>query len=293
MADRRSRPPRTRRLVESDRPLPPQATMGLLDYVTAHSLDEDYAHVAEQRASRPAAEPGRRKVRAGSVSALIVFGLLVTTAGIQTARTEPARQSSRDSLVAQAQDRRAELDAARDEVAELRRAVDRTQQAALAASESGRSLRARLQTLGIVTGETAATGPGVRIVADDNPRPDTERQVVFDQDLQILVNGLWSAGAEAVSINGQRVTNLTAIRTAGEAITVNNRSLSRPYTVTALGDPDQLPARFVESAAGSWWLNLKSVYGLQFTMTREESLTVPAAPTPTLRHARPAGGRDR
>ena len=267
--------------------------MGLLDYVTAHSLDEDYAHVAAQRASRPGAHGKRPRLHAGSVVALVLFGLLVTTAGIQTARTEPVQESSRDSLVARAQDRRAELDAAREKVAELRREIERAQQSTLAASEAGRSLRGRLQTLGVVTGAAAATGPGVRIVVDDNPQPDTERQVVFDQDLQILVNGLWSAGAEAVSINGQRVTNLTAIRTAGEAITANNRSLSRPYTVTAIGDPDQLPARFVESTAGSWWLNLKSVYGLQFTMTREESLTVPASPTPTLRHARPAGGRDR
>jgi hypothetical protein len=61
--------------------------------------------------------------------------------------------------------------------------------------------------------------------------------------------------------------------------------------VSALGDPDQLPARFVESPAGSWWLNLRSVYGLEFTMTREESLTVPPAPAITLRHAhRPEEG---
>jgi uncharacterized protein YlxW (UPF0749 family) len=126
-------------------------------------------------------------------------------------------------------------------------------------------------------------------VVDDNPGSSTERQAVLDKDLQILVNGLWAAGSEAVSINGQRVTNLTSIRVAGEAITVNLRSLSRPYTVNAIGDPDQLPARFVESAAGTWWLNLKSVYGLQFTMTQEESLTVPAAPPLTLRHARRAG----
>jgi uncharacterized protein YlxW (UPF0749 family) len=280
--------------VPQDKVLPPQATMGLLDYITAHSLDEDYAHVAEKRAPRTDAEgPGRsRDLHVASVVALLLFGLLVTTAGIQTARSEPARQSSRDSLVAQAQERRAELDEVRQDVLRLRREVARAQSAGLAASETGRATRAELATLGVVTGAAAATGPGVRIVVDDNPEAATGRQVVYDTDLQILVNGLWNAGAEAVSINGQRVTNLTSIRVAGEAITVNLRSLSRPYTVLALGDPDQLPARFVESPAGTWWLNLRSVYGLQFTMTREESLTVPAAPPLSLRHARrPGTGR--
>jgi uncharacterized protein YlxW (UPF0749 family) len=134
------------------------------------------------------------------------------------------------------------------------------------------------------------TGPGVRIVVDDNPRATTDRQTVFDRDLQILVNGLWVSGAEAVSINGQRLTNLSAIREAGQAITVNLRSLSRPYVVSAVGDPDQLPARFIDSAAGSWWLNLKAVYHLQFSITREQSLSLPAAPEVTLREAKARGG---
>ena len=271
--------------------LPPQATMGLLDYLTAHSLDEDYAHVAEQRASEPSA--GGPRLRGASVVALAVFGLLATTAGIQTARTEPLRQSSRDALVAKAQDQREEMDETRKEVLKLRRAVDRAQEDVLAASESGRILQEQLDGLELTTGAAPATGPGVRVVVDDNAEAGTDRQVVLDKDLQILVNGLWSAGAEAVSVNDQRVTSLTSIRTAGDAITVNLRSLSRPYTVQALGDPDQLPARFVESPAGSWWLNLKSVYGLQFTMTREESLTVPAAPALTLRHARRPDSEER
>lgn len=277
---------------EPARRLPPQATMGLLDYITATSLDEDYAHVAA--ATRSGGGSHRRgataRLGAGSVCALAVLGLLVATAAIQTARSEPLRVSSRESLVAQVHDRRSELDQARDEVIRLRRAVARAQDAALQASQAGRAVQGQLDTLGVVSGGEAARGPGVRIVVDDNPDASTSRQVVFDTDLQVLVNGLWSAGAEAISVNGQRITTLTSIRLAGDAITVNLRSVSGPYTVLAIGDPEQLPARFVESDAGSWWLNLRSVYGLQFTMTREESLTVPAAPSLTLRHAEPTEG---
>jgi uncharacterized protein YlxW (UPF0749 family) len=82
------------------------------------------------------------------------------------------------------------------------------------------------------------------------------------------------------------LTTLSSIRVAGGAITVNLRSLRRPYVVSALGDPEQLAARFVESDGGSWWLNLRSVYRLRFDMTTEDSLTVPAAPATELRHAR-------
>jgi len=270
--------------------------VGLLDHITATSLDEDYAHVAEKRAAERGSgvddpsRPGRRRnLHSASIVALLLLGLLLTVAGVQTAKSKPVQQASRASLVAQAKDRRDQLDVARAQVLRLRKEVNRAQAARLKATQAGTAANDELENLGLLTGAAAATGPGVKIVVDDNPDAVTDRQTVQDLDLQILANGLWNAGAEAVSINGQRLTNLTAIRLAGKAITVNLRSLSRPYTVTAIGDPDQLPARFVESAAGTWWLNLKSVYGLQFAMTREDQLTVPAAPPLTLRHAHRLG----
>jgi uncharacterized protein YlxW (UPF0749 family) len=268
-------------------PLPERATMGLLDYITAHSLDEDYAHVSARRrvtSDGPETSQGRRLP---TVIVLVAFGLLVATAGIQTARTEPVRRSSQESLATQVTDRRAELADVRAEVLRLREQVERGQDAALETSEAGRALSDEVTALGVAAGTEPVTGPGVRIEVDDSPDAASDRQIVLDTDLQKLVNGLWASGAEAISVNGQRLTARSAIRVAGEAITVNLRSLSRPYVVNAIGDPDQLAARLLDSEAGTWWLNLRSVYDLQFEMTTEESLIVPAAPDLDLRHARP------
>jgi uncharacterized protein YlxW (UPF0749 family) len=263
--------------------------MGLLDYVTSHSLDEDYAHVARQGSGTSGDEargPGRR---IPTLVALVAFGALVTTAGVQTARNEPVRQSSRESLVAQVEDRREELAEARQQIDVLEGAVEEARGQLLETTRVGRTLSEQVETLGLLSGTEPATGPGMRIVVDDSDDAAETSQIVLDTDLQKLVNGLWVSGAEAVAINGQRLTNLSSIRVAGDAITVNLQSLARPYVVEALGDPDQLAARFVESDGGTWWLNLKAVYDLKFTMSSEESLTVPAAPTPTLRHARRPG----
>jgi uncharacterized protein YlxW (UPF0749 family) len=266
-----------------------------LNYLTAHSLDDDYAHVAQSTAAagEPAGddEASRRRPGPATWVALALFGLLVATAAVQAAREEPVQRRSQESLVSQVNDRRAELAETRDQLAALRGTVDRAQRDALAASAAGRELRDRLQLLGVATGTAAASGPGVQVVVDDSPGEGDDKQVVLDTDLQILVNGLWNSGAEAIAINGQRLTNLSSIRVAGEAVTVNLRSLSRPYTVTALGDPDQLAARFLDSEGGTWWLNLEAVYQLRFDMTTEEELTVPGAPPFALRHARvPRGG---
>jgi uncharacterized protein YlxW (UPF0749 family) len=128
----------------------------------------------------------------------------------------------------------------------------------------------------------------VRVVVDNAPgAAQDERLRVLDTDLQHLVNGLWQAGAEAISINGERLTNLSAIRHAGSAITVNFRSLSRPYTVSAIGDPDRLPVRFGNTTSGQTWLDLQQKVGLKFSMRVVRSLSLPAQPLRPLRYALP------
>lgn len=267
---------------------PPQVFMPLLDYVTAHSMDEDYAHVAE-RSDKPRASP--TQVRPG-IAALIVmglFGLLVATAGVQTARNAEESSSGRESLVTQIKARSAQVDARRARVANLREEITSLQALSLETASQGRGLSARLTRLGVATGAEPVTGPGVKVVVDDAPGAIDEKGTVLDSDLQKLVNALWASGAEAISINGQRLSNLSAIRTGGSAITVNFVSLSRPYTVLAVGDPNTMPARFVETEHGNDWLDLRATFNLEFAMTEEQSLSLPATPARrlNLRHATP------
>ena len=85
-----------------------------------------------------------------------------------------------------------------------------------------RSQQRTIQELEPGVGAVAVRGPGLVIVVDDAPSSENSQpDRVYDVDLQILTNGLWQAGAEAVAINGHRLSALTAIRGAGEAITVD------------------------------------------------------------------------
>jgi uncharacterized protein YlxW (UPF0749 family) len=265
--------------------------MGLLNYITATSLDEDYAHVADRRAAAAATPEddgtSRRSGRPGSVALAILaaFGLLVATAFVQTARTADDAAARHDELVKLVVERRDQLARQRDRAEDLRRETETLQTALLQATAQDRSLQSRINRLGLVTGADAARGPGVRAVVNDGPATSGDNAEVLDVDLQKLVNGLWLAGAEAITVNGQRVTNLTAIRVAGSGITVNYRQISPPYTVNAIGDPDTLAARFVDTPGGQWWLDLQALYGLEFEINRVESLTLPAASRLDLRHA--------
>jgi uncharacterized protein YlxW (UPF0749 family) len=249
--------------------------MGLLNYITAHSLDEDYAHVHELREQRGLEKPSRPGRSAVVVFAL--FGVLVATAAVQTARTAGADESSHENLVAQVNAGRQVLERSRTTLSSLRREVARAQRQNDAAQ--GRELTAEqlVNRLGARLGTVSVTGPGVKLVVDDAPDPTSDQQIVLDSDLRDIANGLWQAGAEAISINGYRLTTTSAIRVAGSLITVNYENVVPPYTVLAIGDPNRLPARFVESTTGTIWLNNKETFGLRFEMNAEDALTLPSA----------------
>ena len=270
---------------------PPQVWMGLLDYVTTHSLDEDYAHVSRRKEQPGEATPSENRANLAGVLVMVLFGLLVVTAAVQTSRNAADTATGRDTLVSQIRARSAQVDARRQRVADLRGEVQALQSVYLQATARGRALSARLSRLGVMTGSIAVTGPGVKVVVDDNPNATSDTQRVLDEDLQKLANALWVSGAEAISVNGQRLSALSAIRGAGDAITVNFKSLSAPYTVLAIGNPDTMLARFVDSTHGSEWFDLQAVHGLQFDMTAEESLRVPALTRLDLRHATRGSGR--
>ena len=248
--------------------------MGLLDYLSTHTLDEDYAFVSERNRARGMTSSAPRSRLVGAV-VMAVFAVLVVTAAVQTSRNSVSAERDRAELVDQVSAAREQVAADQARLAELRADSEDLEDRQLRNDASARGLLANLRLLRVKTGTIPVKGPGVRVVVDDAPGADTARNQVLDTDLQRLVNGLWEAGAEAVAINGQRLTNLSTIRLAGGAITVNARSLRRPYVVTAIGNPDTLPARFAETSSGQAWLDLQREVGLKLKITPTSSLELP------------------
>ena len=101
------------------------------------------------------------------------------------------------------------------------------------------------------------------------------------------MNALWAAGAEAVSVGGQRLAPTTTIRGAGEAILVDLRPVQSPYTLAAVGDPATLLPRFADSEAARRFQSYTGLYGIQFTVRAAKDLQLPAATDPDLRYASP------
>lgn len=146
----------------------------------------------------------------------------------------------------------------------------------------------------IRAGLVALKGPGTMVTLSDSPRnvgpnEDPYSFIVHDVDLLALTNELWAAGAEAVSVNDQRVVNRTAIRCVGPAILVNNVQLASPFVVRAIGPAHdmeggmRMPGGFLDSMA----LLIRSGGEVKVTQARE--VVVPAFDGPmTFRSAVPA-----
>ena len=248
--------------------------MGLLEYLSTHTLDEDYAFVSERNKAREKPPPGPPSRLIGAL-VMGLFAILVVTAAVQTSRNSVSAERNRGELVDQVSAARNQLAAEQAQIADLRAESGILQSRQLRNDASARGLLANLELLQVNAGTIPVKGPGVRMVVDDAPGASSARNQVLDTDLQRLVNGLWEAGAEAVAVNGERLTNLSTIRLAGGAITVNARSLRRPYVVTAIGNPNTLPARFAETSSGQAWLDLQREVGLQLNITPKSSLTLP------------------
>lgn len=271
--------------------------MSLLVDMMTSSLDPAYARAAGSRQPPLTGGAGRRRsaLLVVVVVLLVLVGLLTGIATSQVRRGATQADVVRRSLLADVRQQTRATDGLAVSAQALRSDVARRRNRALGTGTSGKAAAAQVAALELATGTVAVHGPGVVVTLDDAPgragrasprggRAGDGR--VYDRDLQDAVNALWAASAEAVSINGQRLTGLTAIRSAGEAVLVDLRPLSPPYVVQAVGDPDAMEPGFADSPAARRLTTYRSLYGLGFDVRRADRLDLPAAAGPVLRVAR-------
>jgi uncharacterized protein YlxW (UPF0749 family) len=216
---------------------------------------------------------------------LLVFGLLVTIAAVQTSRNASASDAGRASLIAQVNLRRQAVDDLQRTLGEQETRVLALQAKINDLSTEQRADQARLQRLRARTGFGPVRGPGIQVTL--NSAPDSaDNDLVRDSDLTLLVDALWAAGAEAISVNGQRLNAVGAFRNVGIQVLLNSKPINPPYVLDVVGDPDTLPANLLSSQIGGKWYTLKDSLGFRFDVQDGGTMTLPAAQQPRLVSAR-------
>jgi uncharacterized protein YlxW (UPF0749 family) len=215
----------------------------LLDAIVRDALDPSYAEAAAHHPRKPAP----RRTAAGAALIALV-GALIGLAVFAQHKTVPAVSSARAALAGDASERDREIQQLQQALAAGQRQLATAQQDQLQSTAEGRRLTRQEAALAAAAARSPVSGPGVTMTITDvlaSAAPDAGSRPqgvgsagqVTDQQLQALVNGLWSAGAQAVSVGGVRLGPQTAIRTAGQTILVDFTPLQSPYVIDAVGAP--------------------------------------------------------
>jgi uncharacterized protein YlxW (UPF0749 family) len=156
---------------------------------------------------------------------------------------------------------------------------------------------------GVVSGSVPVAGPGLTVTLDDAPsttvdvgpggvEPQPDDLVVHQQDLQHVINALWGGGAEAMTLQGERVTSTSAFRCSGNILLLHGKVFSPPYKVTAVGDPAKMEASLNSSEGVQTYLEYVDWVRLGWDVQRSDHLDLPAYDGGGLQYAKVTDGTE-
>jgi uncharacterized protein YlxW (UPF0749 family) len=159
-------------------------------------------------------------------------------------------------------------------------------------------LQRRVDRLKGPAGFSAVSGPGVTVTLDDAPKHEIDtaisdgsvspdQLVVHQQDIQAVVNALWAGGAEAITVQGQRVISTTGIKCVGNTVVLHGVPYSPPYVIAAIGNPTGLVGSLGSSAYVAAYQVFVDQYHLGWKLETDDDIDMPAYEgTPDLHYAR-------
>lgn len=215
--------------------------------------------------------------RLTTVGIFVLAGLMVTVSALAARGTDlrADRTSDMRELIMSQAERNEEL---RAEAADLRNEIDELG----GEQEIDADLADLIRTAATDASTLPVAGPGVRVVLDDAPpdvRPadiDDDLLVVHQQDIQAVVNALWAAGAEAMTIQGQRVISTTGIKCVGNSVVLHGIPYAPPYVIEAIGPGEAMLAGLDGSATVQVYRQYVDAFGLGFSQETLDRLEVPA-----------------
>ncbi|MES6970032.1 DUF881 domain-containing protein [Cutibacterium acnes] len=245
-------------------------------------IDEDRSQATTDPSIQDVRSDSRhpRLARSASVIVMALTGLMMTTAAINSRGHDlrPERDTDMATLVRSQASHNAAL---QKEAAGLRAQVEDLSKANQTPGVTS-SVISSASALAPSVGLEAVSGKALRVTLDDAPLSenpdgvDANMLVVHQQDIQMVVNTLWSGGAEAMTIQGQRVISTTAVKCVGNTVVLHGVAYAPPYVIEAIGDLNAMQKALDTSEAVRIYKEYVSAYQLGWSVERAGQVTMPA-----------------
>ena len=205
----------------------------------------------------------------------ILGAMLALSVRTQQAVTHVAAVTASDILQKQVDDLQRTVQAQQSQITKY-------ENGASSNSAEVRAVSSDLKTAKFMAGLTAVQGPGVIVTLSDSKKPMpvdlppsiSPPNIIHDIDINQTVNELKQAGAEAISVNDQRLVATSAVRCAGPTVYVNNTQSATPFVIKAIGDPKTLQAAL--NIAGGEADQIRQYDSAMFNVQPAKRLVVPA-----------------
>lgn len=215
--------------------------------------------------------------------ASLIIGLVISMQWQSKDNSTPiTRESSREQVSSSMQRLEDEQNTLKERIATLRKDIASFQADLSSRKATMSGISEELERQKMAAGFVALKGPGLLVTLNDSSElsipagEDPEKYLIHEYDLRDIVNTLWGAGTEAVSINQERIMGTTAIYCVGSTIMVNDTRMSPPYEVRAIGDPTKLLAAVQNPDQLSQLRSRAQSYKLEFDVKEAGEVVVPA-----------------
>lgn len=134
-----------------------------------------------------------------------------------------------------------------------------------------------IETIKLISGLKDLKGPGIRFIIADNEDEEIigesiQDDIIHDSEIQIILNDLKNAGAEAISINGERIIYRSEVKCGGPIIRINGKSSANPFVIEVIGDPNVLYSSVTAKESFGW--TLKEVYNKKVEVEMKDEIYI-------------------
>ena len=226
-------------------------------------------------------------------AALLALGFLIAAQLASEGPRVRYTTQERTPLLETARELQAQQDDLKVQILTLRERIQTIERQGEGSAGLVSQLNAELERARIAAGLIPLTGTGIVLQLEDSQQPvppdgSASDYLVGSRDIRTVVDELWGAGAEAIAVNGERITPATAIIDIGSSLLINSAYLAPPYQITALG-PRDLYQRLSKSPGFTDFVRARAEsYGIRLSFAEPDSVDIPAfVGTVTLRYSRP------